>query len=74
MLLLAVIWDHDTLDWMAGENANFNERWIDGNVTEWASQNATGGGISLEHDLYKQTVDAAIRVLPVLEVKKREKG
>ncbi|KAI9497152.1 hypothetical protein BDB00DRAFT_805189 [Zychaea mexicana] len=64
-----VIWNHDTDDWMAGEQPGFNEQWIDGNVTEWAAANATAteGGISLEHDLYQKTVDAAIRVLPVLQ-------
>ncbi|KAI8074740.1 hypothetical protein BC940DRAFT_288968 [Gongronella butleri] len=64
-----VIWNHDTNDWMAGEDANFNVNWIDGNATEWAGEvtSATTGGISLEHDLYQKTVDAAIRILPTLQ-------
>ncbi|KAJ8654154.1 hypothetical protein O0I10_010230 [Lichtheimia ornata] len=62
-----VIWNHDTDDWMIQESQGFNPQWIDGNATEWAKQNTTQGGISLEHDLYKQTVDAAIRILPTLQ-------
>ncbi|KAI8374591.1 uncharacterized protein BYT42DRAFT_576889 [Radiomyces spectabilis] len=65
----AVIWNHDTDDWKVDEDPSFKETWIDGNVTEWAAEasTATEGGISLEHDLYQKTVDAAIRVLPVLQ-------
>lgn len=66
----AIIWNHDTFDWAFASNPKaFNERWIDGNVTEWAkiAKTADVGGISLEHDLYNQTVDAAIRVLPILQ-------
>ncbi|KAI8336168.1 hypothetical protein BC941DRAFT_514351 [Chlamydoabsidia padenii] len=64
-----VIWNHDTDDWKAGEDKTFDEQWIDGNVTEWAGEAASAsvGGISLEHDLYQKTVDAAIRVLPTLQ-------
>ncbi|KAF7725102.1 chitin deacetylase [Apophysomyces ossiformis] len=64
-----VIWNHDTDDWKAGESTSFKPEWIDSNVTSWAQEakNAKVGGISLEHDLYKVTVDAAIRVLPTLQ-------
>ncbi|KAI9246670.1 hypothetical protein BDA99DRAFT_526633 [Phascolomyces articulosus] len=62
-----VIWNHDTDDWMVAETPGFQESWIDGNATEWAGLNATEGGISLEHDLYQKTVDAAIRILPTLQ-------
>ncbi|ORY97610.1 hypothetical protein BCR43DRAFT_523752 [Syncephalastrum racemosum] len=64
-----VIWDHDTDDWMAGESKTFDVNWIDGNATQWATEagNSQTGGISLEHDLYQQTVDAAIRILPTLQ-------
>ncbi|KAI8329226.1 hypothetical protein BC941DRAFT_443386 [Chlamydoabsidia padenii] len=62
----AVIWTHDTNDWSLTENPNFHASWVDGNVTKWASEAATAphGGVSLEHDLYNVTVDAAVRVLP----------
>jgi hypothetical protein len=52
------------------ENPNFKASWIDGNVTKWASEaaTATSGGVSLEHDLYNVTVDAAVRVLPTFLV------
>ncbi|KAI8365263.1 uncharacterized protein BYT42DRAFT_158362 [Radiomyces spectabilis] len=65
----AVIWSHDTHDWTLTENPSFKTEWIDGNVTQWAkaASTATQGGISLEHDLYKETVEAAIRVLPILQ-------
>ncbi|KAL1935420.1 hypothetical protein VTP01DRAFT_4560 [Rhizomucor pusillus] len=62
-----VIWDHDTDDWRMDEIKGFKPEWIDNNATEWASANNTGGGISLEHDLYQSTVDAAKRVLPILQ-------
>ncbi|KAI8138467.1 hypothetical protein BJV82DRAFT_630931 [Fennellomyces sp. T-0311] len=64
-----VIWNHDTDDWMAVESPGFDVQWIDGNATEWANaaQSSQDGGISLEHDLYNVTVDAAIRILPTLQ-------
>ncbi|KAI8339582.1 hypothetical protein BC941DRAFT_420891 [Chlamydoabsidia padenii] len=64
-----VIWNHDTDDWKVAEDKTFDEKWIDGNATKWASDaaSATVGGISLEHDLYQKTVDAAIRILPTLQ-------
>ncbi|SAL95751.1 hypothetical protein [Absidia glauca] len=64
-----VIWNHDTDDWKVAEDKTFDEKWIDGNATKWASEaaSATEGGISLEHDLYQKTVDAAIRILPTLQ-------
>jgi hypothetical protein len=69
-MFLAVIWNHDTDDWKVAEDKTFDEKWIDGNATKWASEaaSATEGGISLEHDLYQKTVDAAIRILPTLQV------
>ncbi|CAO3642781.1 unnamed protein product [Cunninghamella echinulata] len=64
-----VIWNHDTDDWRSAEDKSFDVKWIDGNATQWAKEAATAttGGISLEHDLYPQTVDAAIRILPTLQ-------
>ncbi|KAI7894352.1 uncharacterized protein EV154DRAFT_498500 [Mucor mucedo] len=67
---IPVIWNHDTNDWAhASDPVNFKSAWIDGNVTKWATaaKTATVGGISLEHDLYDKTVDAAIRILPILK-------
>jgi peptidoglycan/xylan/chitin deacetylase (PgdA/CDA1 family) len=66
----SVIWDHDTNDWMLGENApGFQAEWIDGNFTQWIAEasTATTGGLSLEHDIQKSTVDAAIKNLPALQ-------
>jgi peptidoglycan/xylan/chitin deacetylase (PgdA/CDA1 family) len=65
-----VIWNHDTNDWAFASNSKgFQAHWIDGNATEWAkkAKSAAVGGVSLEHDLYQTTVDAAIRVLPILQ-------
>ncbi|KAJ8663163.1 hypothetical protein O0I10_001340 [Lichtheimia ornata] len=61
----AVIWDHDTDDWRMNEEAGFKAEWIAGNATEWAANSKSG--ISLEHDLYKETVDAAIKIYPTLK-------
>ncbi|CAO3596688.1 unnamed protein product [Absidia cylindrospora] len=65
----AVIWTHDTNDWAMTEDKTFDPKWVDGNATKWASDAATAttGGISLEHDLYANTVDAAVRILPILQ-------
>ncbi|KAG2178850.1 hypothetical protein INT43_001696 [Umbelopsis isabellina] len=64
-----VIWNYDTDDWKLSEAAGFDAAWIDGNATAWANNasTATVGGLSLEHDLYAGTVDAAIRILPILK-------
>ncbi|KAI8351799.1 hypothetical protein EDC96DRAFT_518495 [Choanephora cucurbitarum] len=65
-----IIWNYDTNDWAAQSNpTGYKESWIDGNVTEWANKasTATVGGISLEHDLYSLTVDAALRIIPTLK-------
>lgn len=67
---IPVIWNHDTNDWAhASDPVNYKAAWIDGNVTKWANnaKTATVGGISLQHDLYSKTVDAAIRILPILQ-------
>lgn len=67
---IPVIWNYDTNDWAAASNPHsFKESWIDGNVTKWAQEakHAKVGGISLEHDLYEKTVDAAIRITPTLQ-------
>ncbi|KAI8065218.1 hypothetical protein BC940DRAFT_241627 [Gongronella butleri] len=62
-----VIWTHDTQDWHVSRvDKTFKPEWVDNNVTQWAKEAPTmsNGGMSLEHDLYNVTVDAAIRVLP----------
>ncbi|KAG1141895.1 hypothetical protein G6F37_007830 [Rhizopus arrhizus] len=67
---IPVIWNFDTNDWAAASSPEtFKESWIDGNVTQWAqaAKTAEVGGVSLEHDLYEKTVDAAIRILPTLK-------
>ena len=67
---IPIIWNHDTNDWAAASSPKtFKESWIDGNVTKWAheAKKAKVGGISLEHDLYEKTVNAAIRILPTLQ-------
>lgn len=67
MYNIAVIWSVDTNDWYLPSDPSFNAQWITNNVTEWASKNTTQGGVSLAHDLYKETVDAALNYLPILE-------
>ncbi|CAO3660536.1 unnamed protein product [Rhizopus stolonifer] len=65
---MPIIWNHDTNDW-ATTSESFQESWIDGNVTQWAqaAKQAQVGGVSLEHDLYEKTVNAALRALPILQ-------
>lgn len=66
----SVIWDHDTNDWMLAEKApGFKAEYIDGNFTEWIQEANTSstGGLSLEHDIQRVTVDAAIKNLPGLQ-------
>lgn len=67
---IPVIWTHDTNDWAHANNPKgYPESWVTGNVTKWAhdAPSATHGGISLEHDLYKETVDIAISIIPTLQ-------
>lgn len=66
-ICIAVIWDHDTFDWRLTENSGFQQSWISGNVSEWA--NTAQGGMSLQHDLYNETVHAAIDIFPILQEK-----
>ncbi|KAI9361981.1 hypothetical protein BD770DRAFT_340422 [Pilaira anomala] len=65
-----VIWNHDTNDWAHASNpAGYPKSWVTGNVTQWAKDapKATEGGCSLQHDLYSETVDLAIQILPILQ-------
>ncbi|KAI9311992.1 hypothetical protein BX666DRAFT_2031564 [Dichotomocladium elegans] len=62
----AVIWSVDTNDWYLQSDPTFNPAWITGNVSSWASTAATQGGVSLSHDLYNQTVKAALEYIPTL--------
>jgi peptidoglycan/xylan/chitin deacetylase (PgdA/CDA1 family) len=67
---IPVIWTHDTNDWAYANNPKgYPESWVTGNVTKWAhdAPSAAHGGISLEHDLYKETVDVAIKIIPTLK-------
>ncbi|KAI8143616.1 hypothetical protein BJV82DRAFT_558153 [Fennellomyces sp. T-0311] len=62
-----VIWSVDTNDWYLTEHADsFSVKTITDSVSQWASTAATKGGNSLSHDLYKETVDAAIEYIPDL--------
>lgn len=67
---IPVIWTHDTNDWAhANDPKGHPQSWVTGNVTQWAKEasSATHGGISLEHDLYKETVDVGIKIIPTLQ-------
>ncbi|KAI8874768.1 carbohydrate esterase family 4 protein [Backusella circina FSU 941] len=67
---IPVIWNYDTNDWAYASNPKtYSESWVTGNVTQWVkgAAAATVGGVSLEHDLYKETVDLAIKILPDLK-------
>ncbi|KAI8993213.1 hypothetical protein BDB01DRAFT_315065 [Pilobolus umbonatus] len=66
---IPVIWNHDTNDWAAGSDPKFNTASITKTATEWAAKAKTAsvGGMSLEHDLYEQTVAIAINILPILK-------
>ncbi|CEI85908.1 hypothetical protein RMCBS344292_00357 [Rhizopus microsporus] len=66
----SVIWDHDTNDWMLAEHApGFKQEYIDGNFSQWVAEASTSqtGGLSLEHDIQKVTIDIAIKNLPALQ-------
>jgi hypothetical protein len=67
---IPVIWNYDTNDWAYASNPKtYSESWVTGNVTQWVKDAATAtvGGVSLEHDLYKETVELAIKILPDLK-------
>ncbi|KAI7882064.1 glycoside hydrolase/deacetylase [Lichtheimia hyalospora FSU 10163] len=63
-----VMWTHDTNDWgMTAPGSTFDVQWISNNITEWGQKNTTEGGVSLSHDLYNRTVDAALEYIPVFQ-------
>ena len=60
----AVLWDHDTLDWLAASNPfQRTESAILKDVTEWKR---TSNGLILEHDGSKKTVDIAMKVNDII--------
>ncbi|ORY90530.1 hypothetical protein BCR43DRAFT_499447 [Syncephalastrum racemosum] len=63
---IPAIWDHDTNDWKIG-TPGFDAKSIETTIKEWVAKNNTNvGGISLQHDRVKETVDAAVTNLPLL--------
>ncbi|RCH79009.1 hypothetical protein CU098_007341, partial [Rhizopus stolonifer] len=54
---------------LAENSPGFSVEYIDGNFTEWVQEanTSTSGGLSLEHDIQKVTIDIAIRNLPALQ-------
>lgn len=62
--LQAVLWDHDTLDWMSVSNPfQRSESNILEDVGKWK---ASGKGLILEHDIYKKTVDVGLKINGIL--------
>ncbi|KAG0686075.1 chitin deacetylase [Kluyveromyces marxianus] len=61
---LPILWDHDTLDWLAASNPfQRTESAILKDVTEWKR---TSNGLILEHDGSKKTVDIAMKVNDII--------
>lgn len=68
LIPIAVMWTHDTFDWgLTAPGSTFNVQWISNNITQWGQTNKTEGGVSLSHDLYNSTVDAALNYIPVFQ-------
>ncbi|KAF7732267.1 chitin deacetylase [Apophysomyces ossiformis] len=65
---IPVIWNYDTFDWKLGTPGT-DQASIEAKAKEWAAAAATApeGGVSLEHDLKKETVDVAIKILPTIK-------
>ncbi|KAF9158887.1 hypothetical protein DFQ26_007130 [Actinomortierella ambigua] len=64
-----VIWDYDTDDWQMSPGGSRTEAQVDDEFAKWiaAAPNDTTGHIVLEHELYQNTVDAAIKNLPAVQ-------
>ncbi|KAF9344653.1 chitin deacetylase [Mortierella sp. NVP85] len=64
-----VIWDYDTDDWKLPPGGSMTAEAVDAEFTKWiaAAPTDTTGHITLEHELYKLTVDAAVRNLPKIQ-------
>ncbi|KAG0047499.1 hypothetical protein BGZ83_007448 [Gryganskiella cystojenkinii] len=65
----SVIWDYDTNDWMMAPGGTRTMAQVDAAFAGWIANahNDTTGHITLEHELYANTVDAAIANLPKLQ-------
>jgi len=65
----SVIWDLDTDDWMMAPGGKRTMAQVDQAFDQWiaAAPKDTTGHICLEHELYQNTVDAAIANLPRLQ-------
>ncbi|CAH1766104.1 4908_t:CDS:2, partial [Entrophospora sp. SA101] len=62
----SVIWDHDTFDWMSQQDPTYDLNWIPANFTQWVNEASTTGHVSLEHDLYQQTVGKAPKAIDIV--------
>lgn len=65
-----VIWDYDTDDWqLPPGGTTLTPAAVDAEFTKWIAAAPTDktGHITLEHELYQATVDAAIRNLPKIQ-------
>ncbi|KAF9433495.1 chitin deacetylase [Entomortierella beljakovae] len=65
----SVIWDLDTDDWMMSPGGSRTEAQVDSDFAKWiaAAPTDTTGHITLEHELYQNTVNAAIKNLPGIQ-------
>ncbi|KAG0168467.1 chitin deacetylase [Apophysomyces sp. BC1034] len=65
---IPAIWNYDTFDWKLG-TPGFDQASIEAKAKEWvaAAGTAQEGGVSLEHDLKKETIDVAIKIIPTLK-------
>ncbi|CAJ0859822.1 4591_t:CDS:2 [Entrophospora sp. SA101] len=62
-----VLWEFDSFDWMVVQDPTYPVDYITNNFTAWADDaTAKAGHISLEHDLYQQTVDLAPKIFPIV--------
>ncbi|KAF9173943.1 chitin deacetylase [Mortierella sp. AD011] len=64
----SVIWDYDTNDWQMSPGGSRTLAEVNADFATWeaAAPNDTTGHITLEHELYQNTVTAAIDNLPKL--------
>ncbi|KAF9295692.1 chitin deacetylase [Mortierella antarctica] len=65
----SVIWDIDTDDWMMAPGGRRTEAQVDAAFDQWVAgaANLTEGHVCLEHELYWNTVNAAIKNLPKIQ-------
>ncbi|KAF9141118.1 chitin deacetylase [Mortierella sp. GBA39] len=65
----SVIWDYDTNDWMMAPGGTRTMAQVDTAFAQWIAAAPTDktGHITLEHELYANTVDAAIANLPKIQ-------